>query len=147
MKVAIINNKQAARRELIRIVGQTEDHEIVWSTSSGISAIEFCKAVRPELILMDPLVRDIDGIAVIREIMAKTPCPILIVTGSIEDRHEMVFDALGAGAIDAVNTPILESKDYEAAACTLLKKIAIIKVLTRDTQVLPESAKAAKPAS
>jgi len=139
MKVAIINNKQAARKELISIVGQTSDHEIVWSTSSGVSAIEFCKAVRPELILMDPLVRDIDGISVIRSIMAETPCAILIVTGSIEDRHEMVFDALGAGAIDAVNTPILDSANYEKAASDLLKKIAIINVLTRDSLSLPDS--------
>ena len=139
MKVAIINNKQAARKELIRIVGQTSDHEVVWSTSSGVSAIEFCKAVKPELILMDPLVRDIDGISVIRQIMADTPCAILIVTGSIEDRHEIVFDALGAGAIDAVNTPILDSKNYEAAAAALLKKISIINVLTSDSLSLPES--------
>ena len=139
MKVAIINNKQAARRELIRIVGESGGHEVVWSTSSGVSAIEFCKAVRPELILMDPLVRDVDGISVIRQIMAKTPCPILIVTGSVEDMHEMVFDALGAGAMDAVNTPILESKDYESAANTLLKKISIIKILTRDSQDLSAS--------
>jgi len=139
VKVAIINNKQAARRELIRIVGESGGHEVVWSTSSGVSAIEFCKAVRPELILMDPLVRDVDGISVIRQIMAKTPCPILIVTGSVEDMHEMVFDALGAGAMDAVNTPILESKDYESAANTLLKKISIIKILTRDSQDLSAS--------
>lgn len=139
MKVAIINNKQAARKELIRIVGQTSDHEVVWSTSSGASAIEFCKSVKPELILMDPLVRDIDGISVIRKIMAETPCAILIVTGSIEDRHEMVFDALGAGAIDAVNTPILDSRNYEEASSALLKKIGIINVLTRDSLALPES--------
>lgn len=139
MKVAIINNKQAARKELIRIVGQTSDHEVVWSTSSGASAIEFCKAVKPELILMDPLVRDIDGISVIRTIMAETPCAILIVTGSIEERHEMVFDALGAGAMDAVNTPILDSANYETAASDLLKKISIINVLTRDSLGLPNS--------
>ena len=139
MKVAIINNKQAARKELIRIVGQTSDHEVVWSTSSGASAIQFCKSVKPELILMDPLVRDMDGITVIRQIMADTPCAILIVTGSVDDRHEMVFDALGAGAIDAVNTPILDSQDYEMAASALLKKIAIINVLTRDNAVPPQS--------
>ena len=138
MKIAIINNKQAARKELIRIVSQSGDHEVVWSTSSGESAIEFCQAVRPELILMDPLVRDVDGIKVIRDIMALTPCAILIVTGSVDDRHEIVFGAMGAGAIDAVNTPILDSDNYESAASTLLKKVAMINVLTRDSLPLPD---------
>lgn len=139
MKIAIINNKQAARKGLIGIVSKTGDHDVVWSTSSGASAVEFCKAIRPDLILMDPLVRDVDGISVIRKIMAETPCAILIVTGSIEDRHEMVFDALGAGAIDAVNTPLLASENYELAAIDLLKKISIIEVLTRDTHSMHDN--------
>jgi len=137
MKVAIINNKQLARKELIRIVTMNGDHELAWSTSSGISAIQFCKSVRPDLILMDPLVRDIDGIAVIRQIMAESPCAILIVTGSIENQTEVVFDAMGAGAIDAVNTPILDSNEHDQAVETLRRKMALISILAGDIQALP----------
>ncbi|MCI0507921.1 MAG: chemotaxis-specific protein-glutamate methyltransferase CheB [Gammaproteobacteria bacterium] len=137
MKVAIINNKQQARKELIRIVTMTGEHELAWSTSSGKSAIRFCMNVRPDLILMDPMVRDIDGIAVIRQIMAETPCAILIVTRSIDDQSEIVFSAMGAGAIDAVNTPILDSREHNQAVETLRRKIALISVLVRDIQALP----------
>lgn len=137
MKIGIINNKQHARKELIRIVTMIEDSELAWSTSSGKSAIKFCKSVKPDLILMDPLVRDMNGIAVIRQIMAETPCAILIVTGSIDDQSEIVFDAMGAGAIDAVNTPILETQEHDQAEAILQRKIAMIKVLTSDIQSLP----------
>ena len=137
MKIAIINNKQAARKELIRIVTQSGEHELAWSTSSGERAIEFCRSVKPDLILMDPLVRDMDGIMVIRQIMARTPCAILIVTGSVEDRSDIVFDAMGAGAIDAVNTPILNTSQYDQAELLLTKKIAMIKTLTRDLPPTP----------
>lgn len=138
MKVAIINNKQAARKSLIDIVSQLDDHEVVWSTSSGARALDFCKAIRPELILMDPLIRDLDGISVIRQIMTETPCAILIVTGSIDERHDIVFEALGAGAIDAVNTPLIDTEKYEVATTTLKQKIAMVGVLTRETQSLPD---------
>lgn len=137
MKIAIINNKQLARKELIRIVTMMDDNELAWSTSSGKSAIKFCKSIKPDLILMDPLVRDMSGIAVIQQIMAGTPCAILIVTGSIDDQSEIVFDAMGAGAIDAVNTPMLETQDHDHAEAILQRKIAMIKVLTRDIQSLP----------
>ena len=137
MKIAIINNKQLARKELIRIVTMMDDNELAWSTSSGKSAIKFCKSIKPDLILMDPLVRDMNGISVVRQIMAETPCAILIVTGSIDDQSEIVFDAMGAGAIDAVNTPILETQDHDQAEAILQRKIAMIKVLTRDIQSLP----------
>ncbi|WP_455201954.1 chemotaxis-specific protein-glutamate methyltransferase CheB [Kaarinaea lacus] len=137
MKIAIINNKQLARKELIRIVTMEDDNELAWSTSSGKSAIKFCKTVKPDLILMDPFVRDMNGIGVIRQIMSETPCAILIVTGSIDEQSEVVFDALGAGAIDAVNTPILENQDHDQAEAILQRKIAMIKVLTSDIQSLP----------
>jgi len=137
MKVAIINNKQLARKELIQIVTMNGEHELAWSTSSGISAIKFCKSVRPDLILMDPLVRDIDGITVIRQIMAESPCAILIVTGSIDSQSEVVFDAMGAGAIDAVNTPILDSSEHDQAVETLRRKMALISILAADIQALP----------
>ncbi|MGD8885453.1 MAG: response regulator, partial [Gammaproteobacteria bacterium] len=97
MKIAIINNKQAARKELIRIVTGARKYELAWSTSSGERAIDFCRTIRPDLILMDPLVRDMDGIEVIRKIMDISPCAILIVTGSVEQRSDVVFDAMGAG--------------------------------------------------
>ena len=137
MKIAIINNKQLARKELIRIVAMTEDNELAWSTSSGKRGIKFCKTNKPDLILMDPLVRDISGIAVIRQIMAETPCAILIVTGSIDEQSEIVFEAMGAGAIDAVNTPILDTQEHDQAAATLQRKIAMINVLTSEIQSLP----------
>jgi two-component system response regulator WspF len=136
MKIAIINNKQAARKELIRIATQTGQHDLAWSTSSGERAIDFCQSVRPDLILMDPLVRDMDGVQVIRQIMAKSPCAILIVTGSVEQRSDIVFDALGAGAIDAVDTPILNTTAYHQAEQILLRKIAMVELLTRDSHLL-----------
>lgn len=137
MKIAIINNKQAARKELIRIATQTGEHDLAWSTSSGERAIDFCQSVRPDLILMDPLVRDMDGIQVIRQIMAKSPCAILIVTGSVEQRCEVVFDAMGAGAVDAVDTPILNTTAHHEAEQMLLRKIAMVELLTRDSQWPP----------
>jgi len=138
MKIAIINNKQAARKELIRIATMTGEHELAWSTSSGASAVEFCRTVQPDLILLDPMVRDADGVEVVRKIMSQTPCAILIVTGSIDEQSEIVFSAMGAGAIDAVNTPILNTNQYEQAEKTLLNKIAIINVLTRESKSFPE---------
>ncbi|MGD8558530.1 MAG: chemotaxis-specific protein-glutamate methyltransferase CheB [Gammaproteobacteria bacterium] len=134
MKIAIINNKQAARKELIRIVTGARKYELAWSTSSGERAIDFCRTIRPDLILMDPLVRDMDGIEVIRKIMDISPCAILIVTGSVEQRSDVVFDAMGAGAIDAVDTPILHTSVHDQAEQILLRKIGMLEHLTRDMQ-------------
>jgi two-component system response regulator WspF len=44
---------------------------------------------------------------------------------------------MGAGAIDAVNTPILDSREHDQAVETLRRKIALIGVLVRDVQAPP----------
>jgi len=62
--------------------------------------------------------------------MAATPCPILIVTVSVDDNAGRVFDAMGFGALDAVDTPALGSSDIRGAAGPLLAKIAAIGRLT-----------------
>ena len=137
MRIAIINNKQAARHELSRIVSAAGQHKIAWTASTGEVAITLCEKDLPDLILMDPIVRDLDGVKVIRHIMKNNPCPILIVTGSVEEQSELVFSALGAGAMDAVNTPISNSKNHEDSERQLLRKISAIEVLTRQPPLLP----------
>ena len=45
---------------------------------------------------------EMDGVEAIRRIMAKSPCAIVVVTGSVNRHCSKVFEALGAGALDAV---------------------------------------------
>ena len=49
-----------------------------------------------------------DGVEATRRIMARTPCAIVVVTANVSDHSSKVFEAMGAGALDAVNTPVLE---------------------------------------
>ena len=49
----------------------------------------------------------VDGVAATRRIMARAPCAILIVTASVSANTSSVYEAMGAGALDAVDTPTL----------------------------------------
>jgi chemotaxis response regulator CheB len=64
--------------------------------------------------------------------MAETPCPILLVTGSVGSNTAHVFDALGFGALDAIDTPMIGPNDAGEATLSLLRKIAAIEVLVGD---------------
>jgi chemotaxis response regulator CheB len=61
--------------------------------------------------------------------MASTPCAIVIVTANVDDNSSKVFEAMGAGALDAVNTPVLESAAATDGASALLAKIETIRKL------------------
>jgi two-component system, chemotaxis family, response regulator WspF len=55
--------------------------------------------------------------------MASTPCPILIVTASVGANSRRVFEAMGHGALDAVDTPGIGSVDRQQTVARLLAKI------------------------
>jgi two-component system, chemotaxis family, response regulator WspF len=70
-----------------------------------------------------------DGVEATRQIMTRTPCAIIIATAKVEDHTGKVFEAMGAGAIDAVSLPV--STEAEPADCAkpLLAKIETIRRL------------------
>ena len=47
----------------------------------------------------------VDGVEATRRIMAESPCPIVVVTSSVSGHLGRVYEAMGHGALDAVDTP------------------------------------------
>ena len=107
MKIAIANDVAMAAEALRRVIASTAEHQVLWIARSGLEAVRMCAEQRPDLILMDLNMPQLDGVEATRQIMQATPCAILVVTGSPEDNVAQVFRALGAGALDVTATPIL----------------------------------------
>jgi chemotaxis response regulator CheB len=73
----------------------------------GDEAIVMAAADRPDVILMDLIMPRVDGVEATRQIMRKSPCPVLVVTASVVTNYAMACRAMGVGALDAVDTPTL----------------------------------------
>ena len=56
---------------------------------------------------MDLIMPVMDGVEATRRIMAETPCAIVIVTVDRQQNVHRVFEAMGHGALDVVDTPAL----------------------------------------
>lgn len=131
MKIAIVNDMPLATEALRRAVSVGALHQVVWTAATGREAVEKCREQLPELLLMDLVMPELDGVDATREIMAATPCPILVVTASVNEHADLVFAAMGAGALDAVNTPVLGSDRRGVSAAALLDKMRVIEILTQ----------------
>jgi two-component system response regulator WspF len=126
MRVGIVNDSPLAAEALCRALALAPEHQVVWTARDGKEAVDLCARLRPDLVLMDMIMPVMDGVEATRRIMARTPCIILIVTASVETNASRVFEAMGCGALDAVNTPVFVAGDARRAAGPLLAKIAII---------------------
>jgi two-component system response regulator WspF len=62
--------------------------------------------------------------------MRDTPCPILVVTATVSGNASRVFEALGAGALDAVATPGLAPDGSVVDAEPLARKVRTISLLS-----------------
>jgi len=129
MRIGIVNNSPLATEALRRALTLVPEHQLAWTARNGVEAVERCGTDRPDLLLMDLIMPYLDGVEATRRIMAHTPCAILVVTADVETSAPRVFAAMGQGALDAVDSPLLGSGDLLAGAQPLLAKINAISKL------------------
>jgi len=105
MRIAIVNDMALAREVLRRVVQSVPGGEVAWVAADGEEAVRLAAEDRPDVILMDLVMPRVDGAEATRRIMRQSPCPILIVTATVTGHFELVYQAMGAGGLDAVETP------------------------------------------
>ena len=123
MRIAIVNDVPLAVEALRRAVAFEPAHEVVWVANNGAEAVRLCAEDIPDLILMDLIMPVMDGVEATRRIMAQSPCAIVIVTIDRQQNVHRVFEAMGYGALDVVDTPVLGGSNPKEAAAPLLRKI------------------------
>ncbi|WP_447593172.1 chemotaxis-specific protein-glutamate methyltransferase CheB [Aquipseudomonas campi] len=122
MRIAIVNDMPLAVEALRRALAMEPAHQLIWVASNGAEAVARCRENTPDVLLMDLMMPEMDGVEATRLIMSQTPCAILIVTVDMAQNVHRVFEAMGHGALDAVDTPALGSGRTQDAAA-LLRKI------------------------
>ncbi|WP_085581298.1 MULTISPECIES: chemotaxis response regulator protein-glutamate methylesterase [unclassified Pseudomonas] len=123
MRIAIVNDMPLAVEALRRALAFEPAHQVVWVAGNGAEAVRLCAENTPDLILMDLIMPVMDGVEATRRIMAETPCAIVIVTVDRQQNVHRVFEAMGHGALDVVDTPALGAGNAQEAAAPLLRKI------------------------
>jgi two-component system response regulator WspF len=130
MRIGIVNDMLLAREALKRVVLAIPGHHVAWTACDGVEAIVMALRDRPDLILMDLFMPRMDGAEATRRIMAECPCPIVVVTATVSGHLGKVYEAMGHGALDAVDTPTLAQNGELTGSAALKEKIDTIAKLT-----------------
>jgi len=126
MRIGIVNDMVMAREALRRVVLSIPGNSIAWMARDGAEAIKLAHNDPPGLILMDLFMPGVDGVEATRRIMGESPCAILVVTSTISGHLSKVYQAMGYGALDAIETPTIGLGGEISNAALLLHKIELI---------------------
>jgi DNA-binding NarL/FixJ family response regulator len=98
IRVLITEDHAVVRSGLERLLGTTADIEVAGGAADGQEAIALAREVRPDVVLMDLSMPNVDGIEATRRILAENDAVQVVVLTSISDR-EKIEAALDAGAV------------------------------------------------
>jgi DNA-binding LytR/AlgR family response regulator len=111
VKALIVDDEPLARRRLARLLARIPDVEVAGEAADGAQALEAIRALRPDVVLLDIRMPELDGMRLARE-AADLP-PIIFVTAHAEHAVE----AFEANAIDYLLKPV----DPQRLAAALAK--------------------------
>ena len=116
--VIIVDDHEVVRKGIRAYLESTSEFRVLAETGSGREAIRLTEEMVPDVVLMDLIMPDMDGIKTTREIKKISPrTQIVVLTSFHEDVH--IFPALKAGA----NSYILKDVTMDELAEALQRAV------------------------
>jgi DNA-binding NarL/FixJ family response regulator len=97
VRVLIVDDHPVVRDGLRALLGSTTEAEVVAEAAGGLAAIQAAKTHRPDVVIMDVHLPDLDGVEATRRLRRVAPEAAVLVLSMLED-DDTVFAAMRAGA-------------------------------------------------
>jgi two-component system chemotaxis response regulator CheB len=104
IRVLIVDDSAYIRKVMKKMLSRSPFIEVVGVASDGEEALELTEKLNPDVVTLDIVMPQLDGISFLRTQMAKRPVRVIIVSITSES-SERVLEALNVGAIDFVHKP------------------------------------------
>lgn len=97
IRVLVVDDHVIVRNGLAQLLATTAEFELVGAAGDGREAIEMVASLRPDVVLMDLSMPEMDGVEATRHISAAHPQSKIVILSSFSE-HQRVLAALDAGA-------------------------------------------------
>jgi len=136
IRVLVVDDSLTTQKLFRQILSGDHRFELVAIASNGRQALDYVARYNPDIVSMDLNMPLMDGMEATRQIMQKTPVPILIVSSyyNVSDQ-EMAIQALAAGAVSIMPKPAgIGHPDYHSTVkdyLRMLRTLSEVKVVRR----------------
>lgn len=97
IRVVVVDDHEVVRKGIIAYLETEEEIEVAGEAASGNKSLPIIEKEKPDVILMDLIMEDGNGIETTKQVMERHPdCRVIILTSFYDD--EQIFPALEAGA-------------------------------------------------
>ncbi len=98
IRVAVVDDQALVRRGFAMVLDHQADIEVVAEAGTGLEAIDAVRQHRPDVVLMDIRMPEMDGLAATAVILEQADWPLKVIILTTFDPDEYVYRALRAGA-------------------------------------------------
>lgn len=107
-RVLVVDDSALMRQVLSEILSTAPDLEVIGCARDGVRAWTLIQETNPDVITLDVEMPRLDGLGLLRRIMAECPRPVVMVSALTERSCATTLSALELGAFDFVTKPRLD---------------------------------------
>ena len=144
IRILIVDDHTVVRDGLSAMLGREDDIEVVGEAQNGLEGVEKAVLLKPDVVLMDLRMPEIDGVEAMRRIREQQPEINFLVLTTF-DTDEYIYDAIEAGAKgfllkDASREELFKAVRAVSRGDSLIDPSVAARVLNRFAQLSRESA-------
>ncbi|SEU07155.1 protein-glutamate methylesterase/protein-glutamine glutaminase [Stigmatella erecta] len=130
IRILVADDSAVARRQICQMLGTDPSLEVVAVAATGRITLEKVEEVRPDILVLDLAMPDMNGLEVLKVLRNKAPhLPVVMFSAMTERAGPFTLDALALGASDYVTKPSASAPDgapLELVQGQLISKIKIL---------------------
>lgn len=116
LRILIADNESIIRMDLKELLEEA-GHEVIGEAADGLKAVELTRKLKPDLVIMDIKMPEMDGIAAAKMISNEKLAPVLLLTAY--SQKEIVEKAKDSGVLAYLVKPVKESNLFPAMEIAL----------------------------
>lgn len=137
IRVMLVDDSLIALGLLKKLLHSSPNIQVVGTSMNGRDALNQIEKLNPDVVCTDLHMPEMNGIQLVKEIMARFPRPILAISTAVQEEDtDNIFQLLEAGAVDVFPKPrggFSIGKVYTDTADDLIKKVRMIARVRLDT--------------